>query len=67
MRSMQYQIGSLGIISAFACRHRETKKNLCQGGRSQDLPDTDLYYVSYRPCETSNHSDQAHYDSNTKY
>jgi len=32
----------LGTISAFACRHRETKKNLCRGGRSQDLPDTDF-------------------------
>ena len=28
----------LGTISAFAYRHRETKKNLCRGGRSQDLP-----------------------------
>jgi hypothetical protein len=26
----------LGTISAFAWRHRETKKNLCRGGRSQD-------------------------------
>ena len=33
---------NLGTISAFACRHRETKKNLCRGGRSQDLPDTDF-------------------------
>ena len=32
----------LGTVSAFAYRHRETKKNLCRGGRSQDLPDTDL-------------------------
>jgi hypothetical protein len=33
---------NLGNISAFAFRHRETKKNLCQGGWSeQDLPDTD--------------------------
>jgi hypothetical protein len=30
----------LGTISTFACRHRETKKNLCRGGRSQDIPDT---------------------------
>jgi hypothetical protein len=42
MRSMQYQLGVLGTISAFAYRHRETKKNLCLGGRSQDRPDTDL-------------------------
>jgi len=27
----------LGTISAFACRHRETKKNPRRGGRSQDL------------------------------
>ena len=34
----------LGTISAFAFayRHRETKKNLCRGGRSQDLPNTDF-------------------------
>ena len=42
MRSMQQQLGVLGTISAFAFRHRETKKNLCRGGRSQDLPDTDF-------------------------
>ena len=29
MRSMQKQLGVLGTISAFAFRHRETKKNLC--------------------------------------
>jgi len=28
----------LGTISAFAYRQRKTKKNLCRGGRSQDLP-----------------------------
>jgi len=27
---------------AFAFRHKETKKNLCRGGRSQDLPNTDF-------------------------
>ena len=42
MRSMQWQLGILGTISAFAFRHRETKKNLCRDGRSQDLPSTDL-------------------------
>jgi hypothetical protein len=42
MRSMQQQIGVFGTISAFAFRHRETKKNLCRGGWSQDLPDTDF-------------------------
>ena len=39
---MQQQLGILGTISAFTFRHRETKKNLCRGGRSLDLPDTDL-------------------------
>jgi len=33
----------LGTISAFTYRHRETKKILCRGGRSQDLPDTDFW------------------------
>ena len=42
MRGMQQQLGNLGTISAFACRHRETKKNMCRGGRSQDLPDTEI-------------------------
>jgi hypothetical protein len=42
MRSMQWQLGVLGTISAFALRHRETKKNLCRGGRSQDVPVTDF-------------------------
>jgi len=36
------KLGILGTISAFAYRHRETKKNLCRGGRSQDLPNTDF-------------------------
>ena len=35
----------LGTISAFAYRHRETKKNLCWGGRSQDLPNTDIIII----------------------
>ena len=42
MRGMQQQLGNLGPISAFACRHRKTKKPLCRDGRSQDLPDTDF-------------------------
>ena len=29
-------------IPTFAVVHRETKKNLCRDGQSQDLPDTDL-------------------------
>jgi hypothetical protein len=42
MRSMKWQFGMLGTISAFAFRQRETKKNLCLGGLSeQDLLDTD--------------------------
>ena len=31
-----------GNIPAFAVVYRETKKNLCLDGRSQDLPDTDF-------------------------
>jgi len=42
MRSMQWKLGILGTIFAFAYRHRETKKNLCRDGRPQDLPDTDF-------------------------
>ena len=30
MRGMQQQLGNWGTISAFACRHKETKKNLCR-------------------------------------
>ena len=45
MRSMQWQLGMLGTISALAYRQRETKKNLCRGGRSQDLPNTDFQPV----------------------
>jgi len=43
MRSMYWQLGILGTISAFAYRHRETKRTLCRGGRSQDLPNTDFW------------------------
>jgi hypothetical protein len=42
MRSMWWQLEILGTISAFAYRHKKTKKNLCRGGRSQDLPSTHL-------------------------
>jgi len=42
MRSMWWQLGILGTISAFAFRHRETTRNLCRDGRSQGLPDTDF-------------------------
>jgi len=34
MRSVWWQLGILGTISAFAYRHTETKKNLCRDGRS---------------------------------
>ena len=37
MRSMQWQLGILGTISAFAFRHRETKKNLCRDGQKPVL------------------------------
>ena len=33
---------NIGNHLSIAFRHRETKKNLCRGGRSQDLPDTDF-------------------------
>ena len=42
MRSMWWQLGIMGTNSAFAYRRRETKKNLCRGDRSQDLPNTDF-------------------------
>jgi hypothetical protein len=41
MRSMQQQLGFLGTILAIAFRHSETKKIMCRGGRSRDLPDID--------------------------
>ena len=60
MRSMQWQLGMLGTVSAFAYRHRETKKNLCRGGRSQELPSTDiqpavrhLKYIKKQQCTHS--------------
>ena len=42
MRSMYWQLGMLGTVWVFAYRHRETEKNLCRNGRSQDLPNTDF-------------------------
>jgi hypothetical protein len=42
MRSLQQQLGVLGTITEFAFRHSENKKNLCRGGRSQDLQDNDF-------------------------
>ena len=33
---------NLGTASEFAYRHRGTKKNLCRGGQSQDLSNTDF-------------------------
>ena len=32
----------LGNHLSICFRHKETKKNLCRGGRSQDLPNTDF-------------------------
>ena len=60
MRSMQWQLGMLGTISAFAFRHRETKKNLCRDGRSQDLPNTDFQpavrHLKYQKKQQCPHS-----------
>jgi len=39
---MYWQLGILGTISAFVFRHRETKKNLFRGERSQEFPNTDF-------------------------
>ena len=33
-----------GTIPAFALVYKETKKNLCRDGQSQDLPDTDIAF-----------------------
>ena len=46
MGSMQWQLGSEGTIPAFTLGPRETKKNLCRDGRSQDLPVPDLQPVN---------------------
>ena len=53
MRSVQWQLGILGTISAFAYRHRETEKNLCRGGRSQELPLLPSSMSQYLVDETS--------------
>ena len=71
MRSMQWQLGELETISAFAFMQRETKKNLCRGGRSQDLPNTDfiwyhvlnMQYISLLPKHNSNNNNN---NNNTK-
>ena len=49
MRSMKWQLGISGTISAFAYRHKETKKNLCRDGRSQD---PQIYKIT-NPCLTT--------------
>ena len=54
MRNMQWQLGILGTISAFAFRYKETKKNLCRCGRSQDLPSTDLQPAVWQSRKKSN-------------
>ena len=60
MRSVQWQLGILGTISAFAYGHRETKKNLCRDGRSQDLPNTDFQpavrHLQYKKKQQCTHS-----------
>jgi len=38
--------GNLGTIWSFAYRHRETTKNLCQGGWLQDLQK----HIQYTLC-----------------
>ena len=62
MRSMQWQLGMLGTISAFAYRHRETKRNLCRDGRSQDLPSTDFQpavrHIKYKKKNNNTHTVQ---------
>ena len=41
MGSMQWQLErEMGTIPAFASRTQENQENLCQDGRSQDLPDS---------------------------
>ena len=67
MRSLQWQLGILGTISAFAYRHRETMKNLCRGGRSQDLPNTDFQPAVPAPkVKTAIHAYKyTEHDSNT--
>ena len=49
----------LGTVSAFAYRHRETKKNLCRGGRSQDLPNKNLSDLKTKSVPRSKHSASA--------
>ena len=41
MGSMQWQlVREMGTIPAFASRTQENQENLCQDGRSQNLPDS---------------------------
>jgi len=58
MRSMQWQLGMLGTISAFAFTYRETKKNLCRDGRSQEqeLWSNNARYLEHKQ-HTSNPQD----------
>ena len=65
MRSMQWQLGILGTISAFAFRYRETKKNLRRGGRSQDLPDTDFQPAVWHLKYKKKGQDRPHSTTNT--
>ena len=55
MRSMQWQLGILGTISAFAYRHRETKKNLCRDGQTtrRHIPRDSAFHSHHRDTLTS--------------
>jgi len=55
MRSMSWQLGMLGTISAFAYRHRETKKNLC---RTYDKHTRIVFYLRYKDdsCKSLYHN-----------
>ena len=69
MRNMQWQLGILGTISAIVFRHRETKKNLCRGGRSQDLLNTDFQpavrHLKYKTAKHTQYSKYTLVDNNT--
>ena len=51
MRGMQQQLGNWGTISAFACRHRETKKNMCRGFPVSTEPERNAWMSFRRICK----------------
>ena len=53
MRSMQWQLGIVGTISAFAFRQRETKKNLCRDEELHEIIQNSSYeeHVEYEEEE----------------